>query len=151
MWIFVPDAERTGQAPRRRVTWIVAGTEASTLRIAREAMQLVRWEYDIDVSDGDLGFVPAEACVQIHPPPDQWEIDHRGFAGLYSYVTRKPALLAEGVDAQAMRASIVRFSLVGIVLYLATLVVALFSAPLCLLAHLLIAVYYCFEQIRSNA
>ena len=71
-----------------------------------------------------------------------------GFAGLYSYVTRKPALLAEGVDTQAMRASIVRFSLVGIVLYLATLVVALFSAPLCLLAHLLIAVYYCFEQIR---
>ena len=71
-----------------------------------------------------------------------------GFAGLYSYVTRKPALLAEGVDVQAMRASIVRFSLVGIVLYLATLVVALFSAPLCLLAHLLIALYYCFEQIR---
>jgi uncharacterized membrane protein len=73
-----------------------------------------------------------------------------GFAGLYTHVTRNPALLAEGVDPQAMRTSIVRFSVVGIVLYVATLVVALFSAPLCLLAHLLIALYYCFEQIRPT-
>jgi uncharacterized membrane protein len=71
-----------------------------------------------------------------------------GFAGLYTHVTRNQALLAEGVDPQTMRASFVRFSLVGIFLYIATLVVALFSAPLCLLAHLLIALYYCFEQIR---
>jgi len=71
-----------------------------------------------------------------------------GFAGLYTHVTRKPALLAEGVNAQAMRASFMRFSVVGILLYVATLAVALFSAPLCLLAHLLIALYYCFEQIR---
>jgi uncharacterized membrane protein len=71
-----------------------------------------------------------------------------GFAGLYAYVSRKPALLVEGVEPQAMRASIVRFSLVGILLYIATLGVAVFSAPLCLLAHLLIALYYCFEQIR---
>jgi uncharacterized membrane protein len=70
------------------------------------------------------------------------------FAGLYTHVTRHQALLAEGVDPQVMRASFVRFSLVGIFLYIATLVVALFSAPLCLLAHLLIALYYCFEQIR---
>jgi uncharacterized membrane protein len=71
-----------------------------------------------------------------------------GFAGLYFYVTRNQALLAEGVDRQAMRASFVRFSMVGILLYVATLLVALFSAPLCLLAHLLVALYYCFEQIR---
>jgi uncharacterized membrane protein len=71
-----------------------------------------------------------------------------GFAGLYIYVTRNQALHAEGVDPHAMRASVVRFSVVGILLYIATLVVALFSAPLCLLAHLLIALYYCFEQIR---
>ena len=71
-----------------------------------------------------------------------------GFAGLYIYVTRHQALLAQGVDPVALRASIVRFSVVGILLYVATLVVALFSAPLCLLAHLLIALYYCFEQIR---
>jgi uncharacterized membrane protein len=71
-----------------------------------------------------------------------------GFAGLYIYVTRNPALLAEGVEPEAMRASFMRFSVVGILLYVATLVVALFSAPLCLLAHLLVALYYCFEQIR---
>jgi uncharacterized membrane protein len=73
-----------------------------------------------------------------------------GFAALYTHVTRNPALLAEGVDPQALRASFMRFSLVGILLYVATLVVALFSAPLCLLAHLLIALYYCFEQIRPT-
>jgi len=72
------------------------------------------------------------------------------FAGLYIYVVRNKALLAEGVDPQAMRASFVRFSVVGMVFYVATLVVALFSAPLCLLAHLLIALYYCFEQIRPT-
>jgi hypothetical protein len=63
-------------------------------------------------------------------------------------VARHPALLADGVDPRAVRASIVRFSAVGILLYIATLVVALFSAPLCLLAHFLIALYYCFQQIR---
>jgi uncharacterized membrane protein len=73
-----------------------------------------------------------------------------GFATLYSYVARRPALLADGVDPKAVRASIVRFSTVGILLYLATLVIALFSAPLCLLAHLLIALYYCFQQIRPG-
>jgi uncharacterized membrane protein len=72
------------------------------------------------------------------------------FAALYSYVARRPALLADGVDPKAVRASIVRFSAVGILLYVATLVIALFSAPLCLLAHLLIALYYCFQQIRPS-
>jgi uncharacterized membrane protein len=70
------------------------------------------------------------------------------FAGLYIHVTRNEALLAEGVDPRAMRGSVMRFSVVGMLLYVATLFVALFSAPLCLLAHLLIALYYCFEQIR---
>jgi uncharacterized membrane protein len=73
-----------------------------------------------------------------------------GFAVLYSYVARRPALLADGVDPKTVRASIIRFSTVGILLYLATLVIALFSAPLCLLAHLLIALYYCFQQIRPS-
>jgi uncharacterized membrane protein len=74
-----------------------------------------------------------------------------GFAALYTYVAHRPALLAEGVDQRSVRASIIRFSTVGIALYLATLVVALFSAPLCLLAHLLIALYYCFQQIRPHS
>jgi uncharacterized membrane protein len=71
-----------------------------------------------------------------------------GFAALYTYVARRPVLLADGVDPGAVRASIVRFSAVGTLLYVATLVVALFSAPLCLAAHFLIALYYCFQQIQ---
>jgi uncharacterized membrane protein len=54
-----------------------------------------------------------------------------GFAGLYTYVATHPVLLA-----------------VGTLLYVATLVIAVFSAPLCLLAHFVIALYYCFQQIR---
>lgn len=73
-----------------------------------------------------------------------------GFATLYTYVARRPHLLASGVDPVAMRASIVRFSAVGIALYVATMVIALISAPLCLVAHVLIALYYCFSQIRSQ-
>jgi uncharacterized membrane protein len=72
------------------------------------------------------------------------------FAGLYTHVARHPAQLAEGVDPIAVRRSILRFSAVGILLYLATLVVALFSAPLCLVTHFLIALYYCFQQIRPG-
>jgi len=70
------------------------------------------------------------------------------FASLYTHVARRPALLADGVDPAAVRGSIVRFSAIGLVLYLTTMVVALFSAPLCLAAHFLIALYYCFQQIR---
>jgi uncharacterized membrane protein len=72
------------------------------------------------------------------------------FAALYAHVVRHPAQLADDVDPQAVRRSIVRFSAVGTLLYLATLVVALFSAPLCLVAHFLIALYYCFQQIRPG-
>jgi uncharacterized membrane protein len=70
------------------------------------------------------------------------------FASLYTYVARHPAQLAAGVDPAAVRRSIVRFSAVGLLLYVATLVIALFSAPACLIAHFLIALYYCFQQIR---
>jgi uncharacterized membrane protein len=72
------------------------------------------------------------------------------FAALYTHVARRPALLADGVDPAAVRRSIVRFSAIGILLYLATMVVALVSAPLCLVAHFLIALYYCFQQIRPG-
>lgn len=72
------------------------------------------------------------------------------FAALYTHLARRPDQLADGVDPVAARRSIVRFSVVGTLLYLATLVVALFSAPLCLVAHFLIALYYCFQQIRPG-
>ena len=70
------------------------------------------------------------------------------FAALYTYVARHPAQLAEGVDPDVVRRSVIRFSAVGFVLYVATLVVAWFSAPLCLVAHFLIAIYYCVQQIN---
>jgi uncharacterized membrane protein len=73
-----------------------------------------------------------------------------GFAALYAYVARHPKLLAEGVDPGVVRASFVRFNVVGIVLYMVTMLLALVSAPVCLAAHLLIALYYCFSQIRSG-
>ncbi|WP_063763776.1 TMEM175 family protein [Actinoplanes subtropicus] len=72
------------------------------------------------------------------------------FAALYTHVARHPALLADGVDPAGVRGSIVRFSAIGTVLYLTTMVVALFSAPLCLVAHFVIALYYCFQQIRPS-
>jgi uncharacterized membrane protein len=70
------------------------------------------------------------------------------FAGLFAHLARHAERLADGVDPVAMRRSIVRFSAVGLLLYIATVIVALFSAPLCLVAHFLIALYYCFQQIR---
>jgi uncharacterized membrane protein len=72
------------------------------------------------------------------------------FAGLFAHLARHTERLVDGVDPGAMRRSIVRFSAVGLLLYLGTVVVALFSAPLCLVAHFLIALYYCFQQIRPG-
>jgi TMEM175 potassium channel family protein len=60
-------------------------------------------------------------------------------------------LLADGVDPGAARGSIVRFSAVGIGLYILTLVIAVVSAPACLAAHFVIAIYYCFQQIRPGS
>lgn len=68
------------------------------------------------------------------------------FAALYRYVATHPVLLAEGVDPVVVRSTIVRFTVVGLVLYLVTIAVALVSAIACLGLHLLIALYYCFEQ-----
>jgi uncharacterized membrane protein len=73
-----------------------------------------------------------------------------GFAGLYIYIARHPQLLADGVDVRAMKTSIVRFVVVGTLLYMATLLVALINAPLCLLFHLLIASYYCFRHTLAT-
>jgi uncharacterized membrane protein len=72
------------------------------------------------------------------------------FAGLFAHLARHPERLVDGVDPAAMRRSIFRFSAVGLALYVGTVVVALFSAPLCLVAHFLIALYYCFQQIRPG-
>jgi uncharacterized membrane protein len=73
------------------------------------------------------------------------------FAALYAHLARHPAQLADGVDPAVVRRSVIRFSAVGILLYVGALVVALFSAPLCLVGHFLIALYYCFQQIRPGS
>jgi uncharacterized membrane protein len=74
-----------------------------------------------------------------------------GFALLHTFIALHPVLLADGVDPGAVRGSIVRFSAVGIGLYIVTLVIAVVSAPACLAAHFVIAIYYCFQQIRPGS
>jgi uncharacterized membrane protein len=74
-----------------------------------------------------------------------------GFAVLYTYIAFHPVLLADGVDPGAVRGSIVRFSAIGIGLYVVTLGIAVVSAPACLVAHFVIAIYYCFQQIRPGS
>jgi hypothetical protein len=60
-------------------------------------------------------------------------------------------LLDDGVDPGVVRGSIVRFSAVGIGLYVVTLGIAVVSALACLFAHFVIAIYYCFQQIRPGS
>jgi hypothetical protein len=74
-----------------------------------------------------------------------------GFAMLYTYVALHPVLLADGVDSREVRGSIGRFSAVGIGLYVVTLGIAVVSASACLVAHVVIAIYCCFQQIRPRA
>ena len=68
------------------------------------------------------------------------------FASLYRYVAYRPPLLAPDVDPAAVRGSLTRFSVVGLALYVLTIAVALISPIACLALHLVIALYYCFEQ-----
>lgn len=61
---------------------------ARFLGVNREAVQLVRWEYKVDVEQpewptADIGFVPARACVPLRPAAEPWERDHAQFAGLF--------------------------------------------------------------------
>ncbi len=68
------------------------------------------------------------------------------FSALYGYVARRPALLAQEVDPVVVRRSLIRFTVIGLTLYGLTIVVALISAIACLTLHLIIALYYGFEQ-----
>ncbi|MEU5941841.1 hypothetical protein ABZ807_22255 [Micromonospora sp. NPDC047548] len=61
---------------------------AQCLSVDRQTVQLVRWEYEVDVEQpeclsADVGFVPARACVSLWPAPDLWERRHAEFAGLF--------------------------------------------------------------------
>jgi len=71
------------------------------------------------------------------------------FTTLWVLVTREEAaLLHEHVDAGQARRAVRRFSF-GLLVYLMTIVVAFASAPAALVLHGLIAVYYCFDQLRT--
>lgn len=68
------------------------------------------------------------------------------FLAFWWYVTKVGHLFHETVDKAGARATRVRFGL-GAVAYPLTVVLSFFSAPLTLVAHFLIALYYAANQI----
>ncbi|MFD4243758.1 TMEM175 family protein [Streptomyces sp. NPDC058525] len=68
------------------------------------------------------------------------------FLAFWWYVTRVGHLFHEHVDREGARATRVRFGL-GAIAYPLTVLLAFFSAPLTLVAHFLIAIYYAANQI----
>ncbi len=71
-------------------------------------------------------------------------------SGLWLAVTRDAALLHEDVDPAASRAAIRRFG-AGTVVYAATIGLSFVNAVLTLVVHGLIALYYCFDQLKGAA
>ena len=71
------------------------------------------------------------------------------FTLLWNNVTRNGHLLHKHVDRLAARAAMRRFG-VGLVIYLGTIGLSFVSAVLTLGAHLVIALYYCFDQLSSR-
>ena len=73
------------------------------------------------------------------------------FSVLWLVITReRAALLAEHLDAATARRAVLRFG-VGFLVYLAAIALAFASAPAALVLHGLIALYYCFDQLRTPA
>jgi uncharacterized membrane protein len=70
------------------------------------------------------------------------------YSGLWLVITRDPRLLHEQVDPAASRAALVRFG-VGNVFYLATVGLAFVNAIATLAVHAALAIYYCFDQLRT--
>ncbi|MFI7603454.1 TMEM175 family protein [Actinoplanes sp. NPDC049681] len=68
------------------------------------------------------------------------------YIGLWQYVIRHPALLHDQVDLAAARGTSRRFGF-GILIYLATLGLSFVSGTVTLFAHLVIALYYCFDHL----
>ncbi len=68
------------------------------------------------------------------------------FLAFWWYVTRVGHLFHEHVDKEGARATRIRFGL-GAIAYPLTVVLAFYSAPLTLVAHFLIAIYYAANQI----
>jgi len=72
------------------------------------------------------------------------------FVLLWLAVTRSQELLVEHVDVAAARAALRRFG-AGLGIYAATIVLAFVSAPVTLVVHFALAVYYCFDQLSTSS
>jgi uncharacterized membrane protein len=70
------------------------------------------------------------------------------YSGLWLVITRDARLLHEHVDPVASRAALRRFGL-GNVFYLATVGLAFVNAIATLAVHAALALYYCFDQLRT--
>lgn len=71
------------------------------------------------------------------------------FIILWLAVTRRQDLLMPSVDRAAARGSVVRFG-AGLGAYSVTVLIAFVSAPLTLVAHFALAVYYCFNHLGGD-
>jgi len=65
---------------------------AHWMEMPRESVTLVRWQYEMDCGESDErradhGFVPARSCVRTAPPPEPWEVEHRGETGIFPLTT----------------------------------------------------------------
>jgi uncharacterized membrane protein len=70
------------------------------------------------------------------------------YSGLWLVITRDPRLLHEHVDPVTSRAALRRFGL-GNIFYLATVGLAFVNAIATLAVHAALAIYYCFDQLRT--
>jgi uncharacterized membrane protein len=71
------------------------------------------------------------------------------YSTLWLVITRNRRLLHEHVDPAASRKALGRFSL-GNAFYLATIGLSFVSAVATLAVHAALAMYYCFDQLRTN-
>jgi uncharacterized membrane protein len=68
------------------------------------------------------------------------------FQALWRWAVKDGRLLHQSVDPAQARAASRRFGF-GLFVYAGTVVIAFISAPVCLLVHFLIAMYYVFDQL----
>ena len=71
------------------------------------------------------------------------------FSVLFLAIHRDDELVHHPLDAAATRAALRRFG-IGTLLYVATIALSFVDAVVVLIAHALIAAYYCFDQLGSG-
>ena len=72
------------------------------------------------------------------------------FSLLWLYAVRGGRLIAVAMTPAEERVAIIRYG-IGVLIYAATVALAFVSAPLTLAVQLLIALYYCFDQLGARA